>query len=98
MLYQLPVTSTGSVNVIVMLASRGAFKPLRRGSVPKTEGPISTIGAVRRGFGDPVAKSAELLSVSVAPLSARRIEVVLLGAGAVAVSEQSAVLPYPTKS
>src|ERR1043165_3265417 len=98
MLYQLPVTSTGSVKVMVMLASRGAFEPLRRGSVPNTDGPISTIGAVRRGFGLPVEKSDELLSVSVAPLFARRIAAVLLGAGAFAVSEQSAVAPYPTKS
>src|SRR4029077_3584282 len=91
-------TLTGSVKVIVILASRGAFAPLLRGSVPNTEGPNSTMVAVRRGLGAPVIKSAELLSVSVAPSFLRnRAVVLLLGPTAFAVSEQSA-LPYPTKS
>jgi hypothetical protein len=51
---------------------------------------------VLRGFGAPVAKSVELLSVSVQPPPARRIAFVLLGAGAGDVSEQFAVPPYPT--
>src|ERR1041385_2363559 len=93
MLNHWPTTSTGSVKLIVIFASRGALKPLLRGSLLNTAGPSSTIGAVRRGFGTPVTKSAELLSESVAPLLARKIAVVLLGAGAFAVSAQSALAP-----
>ena len=78
---------------MVILASRGALLPLLRGSLPNTAGPISTMGAVRRGFGAAAAKSVELLSVSVAPLLPRKIALVLLGAGAFAVSEQSALAP-----
>src|SRR5215510_14594360 len=98
MLNQFPTTSTGSVKFTVMLASRGALTPLLRGSVLNTAGPISTIGAVRRGLGTPVAKSFWLLSVSVVPLFRWKMAVVLLGAGAFAVSAQFAVAPYPTKS
>src|SRR5262245_56292204 len=93
MLYHWPTTSTGSVKLIVILASRGALKPLLRGSLLNTEGPSSTIGAVRRGFGTPVWKSVELLSKSVAPPFFRRIARVALGVGAFAVSEQVAVVP-----
>src|SRR5215217_4018751 len=92
-LNQAPTTSTGSVKLTVKLASRGALKPLLRGSLLNTDGPISTMGAVRRGLGTAVTKSAELLSVSVAPLFVRKIEVVLLGAGAFAVSAQLALAP-----
>src|SRR6476619_1485386 len=98
MLNQLPTTATGSVKVIVIFASRGALMPLFRGSLLNTAGPISTIGAVRRGLGAAATKSVELLSVSVAPLLIRKIDWVLLGAGAFAVSEQSALAPWPTKS
>lgn len=46
----------------------------------------ATIGElVLRGFGAPVAKSVELLSLSVQPPAARKSAVVLLGAGAAAV-------------
>ena len=51
-----------------------------------------------RGLGAPVAKLALFASVSVHPFTPRRIEVVLLGAGAVAPSKQFAAAPYPTKS
>src|SRR5687768_18522360 len=51
MSYQPLSTVTGSVKSITMVASRGAVVALLRGSVLKTEGPISTIGAVRRGLG-----------------------------------------------
>ena len=51
-----------------------------------------------RGLGVPAVKSALLLSVSVAPLLARRSAVVVLGAGAGELSEQLAVEPKPTKS
>ena len=34
------------------------IEPLLRGSLPNTAGPISTIGAVRRGFGTAVTKSS----------------------------------------
>jgi hypothetical protein len=53
---------------------------------------------VLRGFGAPAVKSAELLFVSVHPSVARKSAVVVLGAGAGLVSEQFAVLPYPTRS
>src|SRR5207249_6429826 len=69
------------------------------GSTSTTKGPISTIGAVRRGLGAPVTKSAPLTSVSVAPLFLRKRAVVLLAPGAVVLpSLQFAVLPYPTRS
>lgn len=51
-----------------------------------------------RGFGEPVAKSELLLSLSVQPSSARLIEYMLLGAGAAALSLQLVPEPYPTKS
>ena len=75
-------TVTGSVKLMTMVASRGADVAPLRGSVAKTAGPISTIGAVRRGFGAPITKSAELLSVSVLPPFLRKAAVVLLGAAA----------------
>ena len=90
---QAPATSTGSVNVTMIVASRGALLPLVRGSVPSTSGPSSTIGAVRRGAGAPVAKSLPLLSVSVLPLPARNIAVVLPGAGAVVAPSRQSALP-----
>src|SRR5205823_15099386 len=61
MLYMGPATSTGSVKVIVILASCGMLNPFELGSVVSTFGPSSTIGAVRRGFGGPVTKSLPLL-------------------------------------
>jgi len=51
-----------------------------------------------RGFGAPVEKSAELLSVSVQPPSARWTAFVFEGAGAAEVSEQVVPDPKPTKS
>ena len=51
-----------------------------------------------RGFGAPAVKSAELWFVSVHPSVARKSAVVVLGAGAALVSEQFAVVPYPTRS
>ena len=53
---------------------------------------------VLRGLGEPVEKSELLLSVSVQPFSARKSAVVLLGGGALELSLQFAVVPYPTKS
>src|SRR3954468_7097739 len=89
-----PITSTGSVKVTWIVASRGAFTPLLRGSVARTSGPSSTIGGVRRGLGTFVTKSFPFWLVSVLPLPRRKIAVVLLGEGAVLVpSLQSAVLP-----
>ena len=51
-----------------------------------------------RGLAAAAAKSVELLSVSVQPLPFRISALVVLGAGATAVSKQVAVLPYPIKS
>src|ERR1043166_1623687 len=90
-------TVTGSVKLIAIVASRGIELALLRGSVANTAGPISTIGAVRRGLGTPVRKSAELLSVSVAPLFLRKSAVELLSTGAGEPSAQLAPAE-PTKS
>ena len=86
-------TLTSSEKVTVTLASRGAFVPFTAGSVVWTWGPTSAIAEVRRGFGVPVAKSALLTSVSVAPPSLRRIAAVALGAGALAVPSRQFALP-----
>ena len=86
-------TVTGSVKLMTTVASRGADVAPLRGSVAKTAGPISTIGAVRRGFGAAIRKSAELLSVSVLPLFLRNAAVVLLGAADRVPSAQLAVVP-----
>jgi hypothetical protein len=77
------VISTGSVKLTVILASRGVFVPFLRGSLLRVVGGSSTIGVVRRfGFGVPATKSAPFTLVSVKPPSFRKIELVLLGAGA----------------
>src|SRR5262245_15614033 len=94
MLNHCPATLTGSLKLMVMLASRGAVEALLAGSVVTTNGPISTIGAVRRGFCTPVTKSAPLTSVSVWPLFLRKMAVVLLPPGALVLpSLQFAVVP-----
>ena len=91
--------SMGSEKVTVMLASFGAMVAPLIGSTVVTTGPISTIGAVRRGFGAPLTKSEPLTSVSVRPPFLRKSAVVLLAAGAfVLPSRQVAVVPYPTRS
>src|SRR5215210_3703372 len=64
--------------------------------------PLQVCGTELRGFGAPEAKSAALLSVSVAPPRARKAAVVLESVGAPpAPSKQLGALPpvpYPTKS
>jgi len=91
---QAPVTSTGSVKFTVMLASRGALDALMIGSRLSTAGPISMMGAVRRGFGAPAVKSAPLLLVSWNPSAFRKAAVELVRAGALAApSRQVAVVP-----
>ena len=91
---QLASTNTGSEKVMVTLASCGAMVLPLAGSTVTTNGPISWIGAVRRGFGAPATKSAPLTSVSVAPLFLRKSAVVLLAAGALVLpSRQFAVVP-----
>jgi hypothetical protein len=82
---QPPVTSTGSVKVIVRFAHDGTPVPLEAGNVDATRGAES---CAARGFGAPMTKSAALLSVSVAPSPLRRAAVVLLVA---------AVGPAPSK-
>lgn len=52
---------------------------------------------VLRGFGEPVAKSELLLSVSVQPLDARKLDVMFVCADSVVPSKLFAP-PYPTKS
>src|SRR4051794_33514307 len=94
MLNQPGSTSTNSVNVTIMLASRGAELALLAGSVLTTAGPNSWIGVVRLGFGVPVMKSLPLMLVSVLPPALRKSDVLLLGAGAfVPPSLQLAVEP-----
>src|SRR5919201_53054 len=74
--YQLPVTSTGSLNVIETFELTGTSVAPFAGVVLATPGAVSAVqlkvGLRRlRGFGAPTAKSAELLSVSVHPLFLR---------------------------
>ena len=68
---------------------------------PKPESEVQSCTGVEvlRGFGAPVTKSSELLSVSKQPLSRRRAAVVFesVGAGPVP-SKQVSAVPYPTKS
>src|SRR5262249_28658377 len=90
---QLPTTSTGSLKVMVMLESFGAIEAPAAGSTLTTNGPISWIGVVRRGFGVPVTKSLPLTSVSVRPPFLRRSEVVLLGAGALVLPSWQVAAP-----
>src|ERR1043165_1561957 len=73
MLNQLPTTSTGSVKLIVILASRGALMPFLRGSELNTSGPSSTIGSVRRGFGDAPGETTGVLFGWGAPRLSRGI-------------------------
>src|SRR6185436_162914 len=80
--YQPVLTSTGSVKLRMMLASRGAFGAFVAGSVFTIAGPISEMPAVRGGFGAPARKSLPLTFVSVLPPFLRSADVVLLGAGA----------------
>src|SRR3954447_3241021 len=82
MLNQPGSTSTSSVNVTIMLASRGAEVALLTGSVLTMAGPNSWIGVVRLGFGTPVMKSLPLTFVSVLPPALRKSDVLLLGVGA----------------
>src|ERR1051325_3685845 len=60
-----------------------------------TSGAVHTFKGeeVLRGLGEPMEKSVALLSVSMQPLRPRKSAVVLLGAGAGAVSKQLAVGP-----
>jgi hypothetical protein len=82
MSYQPESTKTGSEKVTVMLASYGAMVRPDVGSTVTTNGPISLMTAVRRGFGAPATKSEPLTSVSVVPPFLRMSAVVLLRSGA----------------
>src|SRR5919201_6903874 len=93
--YQLPVTFTGSLNVIVMLLFSATSPAPFAGLVLETVGPASQL---LRGFGAPTLKSALLLSVSTLPPPFRSAAVVLLSVAVGSVSEQFVPLPYPTMS
>src|SRR5919109_3711435 len=92
---QLPVTFTGSLNVIVTLLFRATPPAPSAGFVLETVGAASPLF---RGFGVPTVKSALLLSVSTLPPPFRRAAVVLLSVAVGSVSEQFVPLPYPTMS
>src|SRR5919204_4288498 len=87
--YQLPVTSTGSLNVIEMFALTATSVAPFAGVVLATDGAVS-LGQVKtglrrvRGAGAPAVKSAPLLSVSWQPELLRKSAVVfeIVGAGA----------------
>src|SRR5438477_9900375 len=69
------VTSTGSLNVTVIDASRATDVASAAGIVETTAGAVSV---VVRGFGAPTAKSFALLSVSCAPPFLRSAAVVFV--------------------
>src|SRR5262245_15215442 len=98
MLNHAPLTVTGSVNVMFMVASRGAVVALLRGSTVRTYGPISVMTAVRRGLGAPVWKSEPLTFVSVKPPFLRKIAVVALGEDALVAPSWQFAEPKPTRS
>src|ERR687885_1532771 len=87
---QLPVTFTGSLNVIVMLLFRATLPAPSVGLVLETVGAWSP---VLRGFGVPTLKSALLLSVSTVPPPFRSAAAVLLRVAVGSVSEQFVPLP-----
>src|ERR687891_1829378 len=96
--YQLPVTSTGSLKVIVMFASRATPVAPLAGVLLATEGAVSasqTCGStvLLRGLGAPTLKSALLLSVSAQPSLFLSAAVVLLSVAVGAVSEQFVPAP-----
>src|SRR4051812_24370395 len=78
MLNQLPLTATGSLKVMSMLASSATPAAPLDGIVLATVGAVSLL----RGFGAPAVKSSALLLVSTAPFPARSAAVVLLRVGA----------------
>src|SRR5437588_7782503 len=93
--YQLPVTSTGSVNVMETFAFTATSVAPFAGDVLATAGAASLpqiwVGvSVVRGAGAPAAKSAELLSVSWQPPLLRRAAVVFVRPGAGAPSKKFA--------
>src|SRR5918996_3041423 len=96
--YQLPVTSTGSLKVIVMFASRATPVAPLDGVLLATEGALSASqrkgsATLLRGLGDPTLKSVLLLSVSVQPWLFLSAAVVLLSVAVGAVSEQFVPAP-----
>src|SRR6266498_6008733 len=88
---QLPVTSTVSLKLIVILAAMATPIAPFDGVVLATAGAMSWLF---RGLGAPTTKSVGLLSVSVAPFPSRSTASVLLGAGAGPLpSKQFALVP-----
>src|SRR5919199_3402542 len=88
--YQLPVTFTGSLNVIVTSELSATLPAPSAGFVLETTGAWSPL---LRGFGAPTVKSALLLSVSTVPPPFRSAAVVLLSVAVGSVSEQFVPLP-----
>ena len=93
---QVPVTLTGSLNVIVTLLSSATPDALSAGVVEAMNGaasPSQKTGVVAEflGAGAAAAKSAPLLSVSWHPPSARKAAVVFERVGAAAVSKKFAL-------
>jgi len=91
-----PLTVTGSLKVMPMLASSGTPVAPSAGRVEATCGPVAHGASgddVLRGAGAPAAKSAALLSVSVQPPSARKAAVVLLSVGAAPLPSKKFAVP-----
>jgi hypothetical protein len=91
--YHVPLTFTGSLNVIETLLLTSTPVAPEAGFVLATvgaasEGHVMLIVSSVRGFGAPTAKSEALLSVSTQPSPARKTAVVFDGAG---------VAPAPSK-
>src|SRR5689334_16191859 len=91
------VTVTLSVVCSPADTDDGEADPVAAGGVRTGAPQTCNAEAELRGAGAAAVKSAELLSVSVQPLPARKAASVLLKVGAGLASEKLA-LPYPTRS
>src|SRR5215208_6559446 len=100
MSYQVPVTLTGSLKVIVTFAFTAAPASSSTGVVETTVGAASA--PVVRGLGVAAVKSSALSSVSVAPLPARKSARTMLIVGAAPPPSKKFApdvpVPYPTRS
>ena len=90
--YQVPVTSTGSLNVIETFEARATPVAPAVGLLELTDGAASPT-TLLRGFGVAAAKSAALLSVSCAPFPARSAASVVPSVGAAPLPSKKFAFP-----
>ena len=90
--YQVPVTSTGSLNVIETFECARDTRRTGGGAVELTDGAASPT-TLLRGFGVAAAKSAALLSVSCAPFPARSAASVVPSVGAAPLPSKKFAFP-----